>query len=179
MEDTDPQPTPEMIAFYERRTNEHIERVRGCLLAIADATDCSDDLLERAKIHDASKFSDAEREPYIWMTEFHRCRRADESFAYPDGMEGRVRDAISHHMTTNRHHPDYHADPNDMTDADLIEMVCDWTAMAQEFGENDGSAKSYADRTIGDRLHLNDDRRNFVYQTIDLLDTRLVSQTGE
>lgn len=173
------QPTPEMIAFYERRTNEHIERVRRCLHAIADATDCQDDLIERAKVHDASKFSDVEREPYIWLTEFHRCRRANEPFAYPNGIEERVREAIAHHMSTNRHHPDFHADPNDMTDADLIEMVCDWTAMAQEFGEGNGSARSFADRTIGQSLRLNGERRQFIYQTIELLDTRLASQTTQ
>lgn len=179
MANPDSQPTSEMVAFYERRTKEHIERVRQCIYAIAGVTDCPDDLLERAKVHDNSKFSDEEREPYIWMTEFHRCRRAGELFAYPEGMEDRVRDAISHHMTTNRHHPDFHSDPNDMTDADLIEMVCDWTAMAQEFGENTGSARSYADRTIGNRLHLNDERRRFVYRTIELLDSRLTSQNDE
>ena len=36
--------------------------------------------------------------------------------------------AIQHHVTTNRHHPEFHADANDMSDVDLIEMVCDWTA---------------------------------------------------
>ena len=33
-----PQPTLAMIAFYERRTREHIERVRRCLEAMAEAT---------------------------------------------------------------------------------------------------------------------------------------------
>jgi hypothetical protein len=41
---------------------------------------------------------------------------------------------INHHVTT-RHHPEFHADPNDMADLDLIEMACAWTAMAQVFGK--------------------------------------------
>lgn len=94
-------------------------------------------------------------------------------------MEDRVRDAISHHMTTNRHHPDFHADPNGITDADLIEMVCDWTAITQKFGENGSSSRSYADGTIGGRLQLNEDRREFVYRTIELLDSRLAFQHEE
>ena len=33
------EPTPEMLAFYERRTNEHIGRVRRCLALLAEVTD--------------------------------------------------------------------------------------------------------------------------------------------
>ncbi len=49
-------PTLEMVAFYERRTNEHIDRVHKCLTLLADATIYRDELIERAKTHDASKF---------------------------------------------------------------------------------------------------------------------------
>src|SRR5215510_10950690 len=107
------EPTPEMLAFYERRTNEHIERVRRCLALLAKVTDDGEELLERARVHDASKFGPEERIPYVWLTEFYRCRRTGEPFAYPDGMEERVGTAINHHVTTNRHHPEFHADPND------------------------------------------------------------------
>ena len=164
-----------MVAFYERRTEEHIERVRRCLTVIASVTEYGDDLRERARIHDASKFGPEERVPYIWLTEFHRCRRTGATFEYPAGMEGRVRAAIDHHMIANRHHPEFHADPNDMTDIDLIEMVCDWTAMSQEFSQGGGSARGWADKTIGTRLHLSEDRRQFVYSMIDLLDSCLSS----
>ncbi|MFK7820770.1 MAG: DUF5662 family protein [Planctomycetaceae bacterium] len=173
MSDPPPEPTAEMVAFFETRTKLHIARVQRCLKTIAPVTDCPDELLHRAQVHDASKYSDAECIPYIWLTEFHRCRQSGEAFTYPDGMEDRVREAVSHHMTTNRHHPDYHATPNAMTDADLIEMVCDWTAMAQEMGECNGSARAYADRTIGSRLVLNSERRDFVYRMIELLDSLL------
>lgn len=159
-----------MIAFYERRTQEHIDRVRRCLQLMASATEYTNEVNERAEVHDASKFGPEERIPYIWLTEFHRCRRTGTPFSYPDGMEERVQAAIDHHMRVNRHHPDFHADPNNMTDVDLIEMVCDWTAMAQEFDQDGGSARGWADKTIGKRLMLNDERREFVYRMIDLLD---------
>ncbi|QEG40186.1 hypothetical protein UC8_21920 [Roseimaritima ulvae] len=164
-----------MVAFYERRTEEHIERVRRCLAVMASVTEYADELNERARVHDASKYSPEERIPYIWLTEFHRFRRTGEPFVYPDGMEERVRSAIDHHMTTNRHHPDFHGDPNDMTDVDLIEMVCDWTAMSQEFGQDGGSARGWADKTIGNRLHLTETKRQFVYAMIELLDSSLNS----
>ncbi len=171
------EPTPEMIAFYERRTNEHIERVRRCLLLMAQATDYGEELLERAKVHDASKFGPEERIPYVWLTEYHRCRRKGEPFAYPEGVAEQVKQAITHHVTSNRHHPEFHADPNEMSDVDLIEMVCDWTAMAQEFGQDGGSARGWADKTIGKRVAFNADKRRFIYQMIEELDRQIAANS--
>jgi hypothetical protein len=110
------QPTREMLAFYERRTREHIERVRRCLVLLARASDYGEELIERAKIHDASKFGPEERIPYVWLTEYHRCRRNGEPFEYPEGIAESVKRAIHHHVTTNRHHPEFHVGPNDMSD---------------------------------------------------------------
>ena len=42
-----------------------------------------------------------------------------------------------------------------MSEVDLIEMVCDWTAMAQEFDQDNGSARGWADKTIGSRISFN------------------------
>lgn len=167
-----------MIAFFERRTHEHIERVRKCLLALATATPHGDELRERAKVHDASKFGPEERVPYVWLTEYHRCRRSGEAFEYPAGMKEQVRRAINHHLTTNRHHPEFHADPNDMTDVDLMEMVCDWTAMAQEFEQDGGSARAWAEKTIGQHVHFADERRRFIFEIIDLLDRQLLCRNS-
>jgi hypothetical protein len=169
------EPTAEMLAFYERRTNEHIERVRRCLRLLADVTDHGEELIERAKVHDASKFDAEERIPYVWLTEYHRRRRNGESFAYPEGIAEKVKLAIHHHVTSNRHHPEFHADPNDMSDVDLIEMVCDWTAMAQEFGQDGGSARGWADKTIGKRVAFNADKRRFIYHMIEELDRQIAA----
>jgi hypothetical protein len=171
------EPTPEMLAFYERRTNEHIERVRRCLTLLADVVGHGEELMERAKVHDASKFGPEERIPYVWLTEYHRCRRSGEPFEYPEGVAERVTEAIRHHVTSNRHHPEFHADPNDMTEADLIEMVCDWTAMAQEFGQDGGSARGWADRTVGKRVAFNEDKRRFIYRVIEELDRRIAANS--
>lgn len=171
------EPTTEMLTFYERRTKEHIERVRRCLTLLAGAMDYGEELIDRAKSHDASKFGDEERLPYVWLTEHHRCRRAGESFTYPEGMAEKVERAIHHHVTTNRHHPEFHAEPNEMSDVDLIEMVCDWTAMAQEFGQDQGSARGWADKTIGKRVAFNADKRRFIYQMIDELDRRIAANS--
>jgi hypothetical protein len=173
---TDPiEPTPEMVAFYERRTREHIERVRRCLALLARVTDYGEDLLERARVHDASKFGPEERIPYVWLTECHRCRRDGEPFEYPEGVAEKVKRAIRHHVTTNRHHAEFHADPNDMSEVDLIEMVCDWTAMAKEFGQDGGSARGWADQTIGKRVAFNAEKQRFIYRIIEELDKQIAA----
>lgn len=162
-----------MIAFYERRTREHIARVGRCLEVMARVTDHADALLERAAQHDATKFEPAERVPYIWLTEHHRRRKLGQPMEFPPGVEAEIEAAIAHHMSHNRHHPEFHDDPNDMTQVDLIEMVCDWTAMAQEFDQCGGSAREWADKTIGVRVHFDDAKRQFVYDMIALLDREL------
>src|SRR5262245_12623997 len=169
------EPTPEMVASYEHRTNQHIERVRRCLALLAKVTSCREELIERARVHDASKFGPEERVPYIWLTEYHRRRRNGEPFEYPEGIAAAVKLAIRHHVTTNRHHPEFHADPNEMSDVDLIEMVCDWTAMAQEFGQDGGSARGWADKTVGPRVAFNAERRTFIYRMIEELDRQIAA----
>lgn len=170
------EPTPEMIAFFERRTREHIERVRRCLLAMATASEHAAELRARAEVHDASKFGPEERDAYVWLTEFHRCRRGGIPFEYPDGVAEQVKAATKHHVQNNRHHPEFHANPNKMSEVDLIEMVCDWTAMAQEYGEEAGSARGWADKTVGVRFKFDEQRRDFIYKTIRLLEELLPKQ---
>jgi hypothetical protein len=175
MSDEIPAPTPEMVAFYEERTRAHIERVRRCLAALSEVTPLGPELLERGRVHDASKYGPEERVPYIWLTEYHRCRRSGRPFEYPPGVAEAVRRAVDHHLTTNRHHPEAHARPDDMSPVDLAEMVCDWTAMAQEYEQNGGSARGWAADTLGKRVRLNAAHTAFVYEMIDLLDRQLAA----
>jgi hypothetical protein len=86
-----------------------------------------------------------------------------------------VTQAIEHHVTANRHRPEFHADPNDMSEVDLIEMVCDWTTMAREFGQDGGSARGWADKTIGKPVAFNEDKRRFIYRMIEELDRQIAA----
>ena len=60
-----------------------------------------------------------------------------------------------------------------MSDVDLMEMVCDWTAMSMEFNQDGGSARGWANKTIGKRVLFNESKRQFVYNIIALLDSKL------
>lgn len=163
-------PTAEMIAFADHRTKDHIARVTANLMQLSKVTEYGDELAKRARFHDASKFGPKERLPYVWLAEFHRHRRKGERYEYPPGIEKQVKCAIEHHVTTNRHHYQFHSDPNEMTEVDLIEMVCDWTAMSQEFDQDGGSARGWADKTIGSRVEFNATNTAFIYRMIAELD---------
>lgn len=173
------EPTPDMLEFFERRTREHIERVRNCLALMAKLSEHGAELLQRGEVHDASKFGPRERIPYVWLTEQYRRRKAGEQFEYPPGIAGLVQSAVEHHLTSNRHHPEFHLDPNDMTEVDLMEMVCDWTAMAQEFGQDGGSARSWADKTVGKRVPFDAEKQRFIYETIAELDRQIAANVGK
>lgn len=145
-------PPKEAYDHFYRRTNNHIYLVRENLYLWSEKyPNLSVELYERGYLHDRSKFNEPERTPYIWRTWQSYCTLNNIPFQYPKDMEKQVRDAIFHHITHNRHHPEWHPDPDEMTKIDLIEMVCDWTAMGQEFG--DKSAMGWADRVLGRRFH--------------------------
>lgn len=167
-EDLKPQPTQKMIDHYEKRTKEHIDRVDANMSKVAASTDYKG--LEERK-HDASKYGSEERIPYIWLTEFHRCKNEGEDFTYPPGIEAEVNRAAKLHVETNKHHPEAHENIEDMTDLDIIEMVCDWTAMSQELEQDDGSARGWADKNVGTKWKFTDNQKDLIYKTIDILDT--------
>lgn len=147
-------PPQEAYDYFYARTQKHIFLVRDNLYLWTEKYPQYNELNQRAVDHDLSKFYEPEKTPYIWRTWQSYCTLNNIPFKYPPGMEQQTRDAIFHHITHNRHHPEWHPDPDEMTNIDLIEMVCDWTAMSQEFG--DKSAMGWADRVLGRRFHFSD-----------------------
>jgi hypothetical protein len=170
-EDKIPDPTPAMVRNYEKRTKMHIDLVGQNLKKLHQMTDWGDELLQRASVHDRSKYGPVEKLPYIWLTEFHRCKNGGLDFEYPPGVEEKVQEASLHHITTNRHHPEFHSSPDAMSDIDVVEMVCDWTAMAQELGENDGSARGWADKNVNKKWQFSEPQVQLIYDTIGQLES--------
>lgn len=163
-------PPKESYDHFYRRTNRHIELVRQNLSLWCEKNNSlAIDLWERAYLHDRSKFNEPERTPYVWRTWKSYCDLNNISFQYPEGMEQQVRDAIFHHITHNRHHPEWHPDPDEMTKIDLIEMVCDWKAMGQEFGEK--SPMGWADRVLGRRFHFSQYKCDLIRDLIREMDS--------
>jgi hypothetical protein len=112
------------------------------------------DLFQRAVIHDNSKFSPEEYEPY------EQAFPGLQKYAY--GTEEfkaelrKIKPAIQHHYENNSHHPEYNADGiNGMSLLDVIEMTCDWIA-ASERSQKDiftGLEMNKERFKISDQLH--------------------------
>lgn len=169
------QPSPAMIEFYLRRTRAHIALVAQNLEKVArhpDYQPFSTELRERALRHDASKFEEPERTPKIWAAESTRSHEVAESFEYPPDMEARIDAAEQYHLAVNPHHPEFHARPEAMCSVDVIEMVCDWAAIARARGECDGSARCWAEKCVGHRYRFTDEQRDLIMRIIQILECR-------
>lgn len=86
--------------------------------------------------HDSSKFQEDEFEGFVEINVVARV--------HPYGSE-EYKNSISHnkavelHWSRNRHHPEYNRDIGKgveaMTLVDMIELVCDWKAASETYGQ--------------------------------------------
>lgn len=123
--------------FYEADTRKHQQWVAERLMA------CAKKLLDRAVTHDASKFSDVERQAYVapvWELNTREVEYGSEEYK---ALTAQMGAGWEHHKSHNLHHPEnatyncpeFAHDPfAAMTLFDLIEMLCDWTAAAKRRG---------------------------------------------
>ena len=112
------------ILAHQRRVGNGLEKL-------------SDELRERARMHDLSRFSLDEFENYVDANSIGRNYKIGSpeyvkrmaKHKEPDGC-------ISLHFSRNPHHPEHHKNPGDMNFLDIIEMVCDWHAAVQTYKTN-------------------------------------------
>lgn len=143
--------------FFDR-TNYHIDLVKKAAAKLVDAYPEYVELLVSTELHDASKFVEPEKTPYIELT---------WKYKYGTEVDPRTDDAIHratlHHIKNNPHHPEYHSpdcanitstnrdkstkciDATSMPILDVAEMVCDWVAMSEELGTN--TARQWYNKT--------------------------------
>lgn len=107
-------------------TYKHIGTVRKYI------TQCVNNLLHRADIHDDSKLVSPEVEAFDELTD--KLSKLDYgSKEYYDSLKQvDLKSALEHHYAKNRHHPQHY--PNGirgMTLLDITEMLCDWKAASE------------------------------------------------
>ena len=134
---------------YFTRTVEHIHRVQKNMVNLVtnhrESLSLSDEdcrlLMFNVMKHDQSKFNETQFLPYIELTEYyHRRKVLGEDYDYPLGVKELVDIAVDDHYIQENHH----LEKGDRKSRhDIIEIVCDLQAMAQEFGE--GSCRGYWD----------------------------------
>ena len=167
-------PSCEMVDRFVYRTNLHIAYVRKNLLLMEGYGDISSDLLrKRAAQHDLSKFSEPERISYIWINWSYFCKANDIAFEYPEDVKVVIYQGHQHHICNNRHHPEAHPSPDTMTLLDIVEMVCDWTAISQEVTPKNSSCKTWADENIDKKWNFSSQKKQLIFEVIQELDCRL------
>jgi hypothetical protein len=180
-------PTREMREWFDKRTGEHLARVRKYCKKIHDYDPKRfSSLIQRGKDHDQSKFGAVELDPYIYITWMYKCKNDGKKFDCPRGMKKRMHEATEHHVNSNRHHPEYfgrdekvvskgerHAPTSTlvkaykMGDQDIAEMVADWCSVSEEMGNN---PRTWAKRTIeegkGQRWLFSQEQKDLIYEVI-------------
>lgn len=139
----------------------HKERVKdaGILLGkrlIAEGRDeLGKQVIARGYAHDLSKFEGIE-----WQ--FLHCGN--------DVDPNDLQQAMSHHwcQTQNRHHPEFHGGLKNMTELDVMEMICDFLARSQEFGT---SLRDWISTQANVRFHIDEcpAQKAWIDKTINLL----------
>ena len=138
-------------------TIKHIHKVRENLCKIIELLD------ERARLHDLTKLESPEAEIFGEYTpELAKTEYGSEE--YKKLLE-KVKPAIEHHYSKNRHHPEFHVNGiNDMDLVDLIEMLVDWKA-ATERNKNGNIRKSIEHNTT--RYGMSEQLAKIFQNTID------------
>ena len=110
-------------------------------------------LVERAIVHDFSKFGPLELGPYAAM--LPRFAKAEYGSEEYQACCRAIKPALDHHVHGNTHHPEFY--PNGVNDMDLLdvaEMVCDWIAASQRAGGDTLRLDLQRERfSIGDQLY--------------------------
>lgn len=85
------------------------------------------ELVDRGRIHDASKFSKEEKPLYDQAHAGFKTKKFGTK-EYTDHLKT-IQPALDHHYANNPHHPEYYENGiDDMNLFDIVEMLCDWKA---------------------------------------------------
>lgn len=166
-------PSKEMEELFHERTRYHQSLVRHNLLIMEGYLNLrKEQLVSMADHHDISKYANPERIGYIWMNWMFYCKKNNIYFHETKAIKDIVRHSHLHHIKHNSHHPESHLATEDMTSLNLVEMVCDWTAMSQELGINQGSCIEWARENIDKKWNFSNNKKELIFAIIKELDKR-------
>ena len=147
--------------WFIERTNRHIALVQQAAKKIVAKYPEFQALLDQVQKHDASKFEEPERTPYVSISWRHKLENDGfdpingKGYQTPGLLDKKDENqATLHHIRTNSHHPEFHnqaeanlspecrdkslhcIDASAMPDIDIAEMIADWQAMTEELKKN-------------------------------------------
>lgn len=144
---------------HVRDTTEHKRMVgKGMTFIVTE-------LMERAIVHDNSKFSEAEY-PYFSAATDNLKGMTYGSPEYKESL-ARIQPGIQHHYKVNSHHPEFYENGIEGMDLlDLVEMVCDWYAACMRHADGDIYVSLEKNR---ERFKINDQLHSIIKNTVDKL----------
>lgn len=86
------------------------------------------ELLKRGCEHDNSKFDTAEFRKLSQILKSKKCFTDASSQLSAEEIK-----AIKEHWKKNRHHPEFYEIYTEMSELDILEMVCDWFARSLQY----------------------------------------------
>jgi hypothetical protein len=176
--------TDEMENWFKKRTDNHVKMVQEWAEKIEKAFPELEGLVDRAKDHDANKYKEPERTPYIFVSWDYKCKDDGVDWDCPENIKDMMNEATHHHVTRNRHHPEFHCgkksnlinrddrdkppeeivDATKMEDIDIGEMCADWCAMSEE---KNNTPQEWAKKNINKRWDFNDSQVDLIYKILD------------
>ena len=179
----------EMINHFYERTTLHISLVQKYLQQIIDLNDSrlDNEILEKEKDHDQSKYEDPEYQPYLHVNWSYHLKDKGEQYDPPQEIKDQMQEATPHHVKNNPHHPEYwdsETTIDDINRADrdkplekmvnattmplsyVASMVADWMAMSEEKGTNPAE---WAKANINKRWEFTVDQIELIYDLLDEL----------
>lgn len=109
------------LIYHDLEILKHIQLVRENVGTVTR------ELGQRADVHDASKLEEPERS---LMAE-HMNLLGETTYGTPEYSEllEKIKPALEHHYSRNRHHPEFWKNGiDDMDLVDIVELLCDWIA---------------------------------------------------
>ena len=114
----------------KNETLKHIKKVAYFLNKVTN------ELILRRRKHDQSKFSDEELPIFIEFTPKLR-ETTYGSDEYKEFLS-KMKPALDHHYSSNRHHPEYFESIiSNMNLIDIVEMWCDWKSAIKKHKDGD------------------------------------------
>jgi len=181
--------TQVMVDHFQKRTNIHIDFVQKYLQKIINLNDSrlDNNILEKEKTHDQSKFKDPEVGPYLHVNWKYYMKDLGKEYNPPEEIQKQMQAATFHHVKTNLHHPEYwdkdstiesinskdrDKPPEQMVDATdmpltyIAAMMADWLAMSAEKHTN---PYEWCEQNINKRWKFSEDQIKLIYDLLDKL----------
>lgn len=119
-------------------------------------------LAQRCVTHDNSKFASEEMQGFLQLPKEGESMK--DAKVPPSEF---VQEQIRLHWKNNRHHPEFFDDYHEMTELDVMEMVCDWYARSLQHRTN---FKEFILTRQENRFHFDEEFFEVVWKYCEIID---------